>query len=123
MSESKVQRRLAAIMAADVAGYSRLMGGDEEGTLAALKQLRRDLADFRRRFRSLENRIERILREDMFDVGDEKFLVLLFVMQPEREDRFNFREERLVRALEQLDHAFIDRLPEAIGFGDRRPRN
>jgi adenylate cyclase len=45
MSEAKVQRRLAAIMAADVAGYSRLMGADEEGTLAALKQLRRDLAD------------------------------------------------------------------------------
>src|SRR5437762_4025877 len=45
MSESRVQRRLAAIMAADVAGYSRLMGADEEGTLAALKQLRRDLAD------------------------------------------------------------------------------
>jgi adenylate cyclase len=32
-------------MAADVAGYSRLMGADEEGTLAALKRLRRDLAD------------------------------------------------------------------------------
>src|SRR5690242_10739815 len=45
MSEARVQRRLAAIMAADVAGYSRLMGTDEEGTLAALKQLRRDLAD------------------------------------------------------------------------------
>ena len=45
MSEARVQRRLAAIMAADVAGYSRLMGADEEGTLAALKQLRRDLAD------------------------------------------------------------------------------
>jgi len=38
-------RRLAAILAADVAGYSRLMGADEEGTLAALKQLRRKLAD------------------------------------------------------------------------------
>ncbi len=35
-----VQRRLAAILAADVAGYSRLMGEDEEGTLAAhLKEL------------------------------------------------------------------------------------
>src|SRR5437588_9248852 len=45
MSEARVQRRLAAIMAADVAGYSRLMGADEEGTLAALKQLRRDVAD------------------------------------------------------------------------------
>jgi class 3 adenylate cyclase len=33
-------RRLTAILAADVAGYSRLMGADEEGTLAALKTLR-----------------------------------------------------------------------------------
>jgi adenylate cyclase len=38
-------RRLAAILAADVVGYSRLMGADEEGTLAALKELRRELAD------------------------------------------------------------------------------
>ena len=40
-----VQRRLAAILAADVAGYSRLMGNNEEGTLAALKAHRRDLID------------------------------------------------------------------------------
>jgi len=39
------QRRLAAIVAADVVGYSRLMGRDEAGTLAALKTLRRDLID------------------------------------------------------------------------------
>jgi len=45
MSEERVQRRLAAILAADVAGYSRLMGADEEGTLAALKAIRRDLGD------------------------------------------------------------------------------
>src|ERR1700756_4109486 len=45
MAEERVQRRLAAILAADVAGYSRLMGADEEGTLAALKELRRELAD------------------------------------------------------------------------------
>src|SRR5207248_2896182 len=38
-------RRLAAILAADVAGYSRLMGEDEEGTLAALKAIRRELSD------------------------------------------------------------------------------
>ena len=36
MAEERVQRRLAAILAADVVGYSRLMGEDEEGTLAAL---------------------------------------------------------------------------------------
>jgi len=35
-------RRLAAILAADVAGYSRLMGVDEEGTLAAMKAIRRE---------------------------------------------------------------------------------
>ena len=35
MSGERVERRLAAILAADVAGYSRLMGADEEGTLAA----------------------------------------------------------------------------------------
>src|SRR5271156_5546792 len=38
-------RRLAAIVAADVAGYSRLMGADEEGTLERLKALRRELLD------------------------------------------------------------------------------
>jgi adenylate cyclase len=45
MSEERVERRLAAILAADVAGYSRLMGADEEGTLAALKAIRRELGD------------------------------------------------------------------------------
>jgi TolB-like protein/class 3 adenylate cyclase/tetratricopeptide (TPR) repeat protein len=39
------QRRLAAIVSADVAGYSRLMGRDESGTLAALKALRREMVD------------------------------------------------------------------------------
>jgi adenylate cyclase len=45
MAKARVERRLAAILAADVAGYSRLMGIDEEGTLAALKTLRRELID------------------------------------------------------------------------------
>jgi adenylate cyclase len=40
-----MERRLAAILAADVAGYSRLMGVDEEGTLAQLKTHRRELID------------------------------------------------------------------------------
>ncbi len=38
-------RHLAAILAADLAGYSRLMGADEEGTLERLKALRRELLD------------------------------------------------------------------------------
>jgi class 3 adenylate cyclase/pimeloyl-ACP methyl ester carboxylesterase len=40
-----MQRRLAAILAADVVGYSRLMGADEMGTLTALKSHRRELID------------------------------------------------------------------------------
>jgi class 3 adenylate cyclase len=42
---ARVDRRLAAILAADVAGYSRLMGADEEGTLAQLKAHRQALVD------------------------------------------------------------------------------
>ena len=45
MSERRAERRLAAILAVDVAGYSRLMGRDEEGTLAALRAIRRELGD------------------------------------------------------------------------------
>ena len=45
MTKKRVDRRLMAILAADVAGYSRLMGADEEGTLAQLKLHRRDLTD------------------------------------------------------------------------------
>ena len=42
MVETRVDRRLAAILAADVVGYSRLIGADEEGTLARINDLRRD---------------------------------------------------------------------------------
>jgi adenylate cyclase len=45
LTDSRVERRLAAVLAADVAGYSRLMGADEEGTLARLKTLRKTLVD------------------------------------------------------------------------------
>jgi adenylate cyclase len=45
LSDEHVERRLAAILAADVAGYSRLMGANEEGTLAQLKSIRRALVD------------------------------------------------------------------------------
>ncbi len=45
MAEARVERRLAAILAADVVGYSRLMGADEAGTLAALKRHRETIFD------------------------------------------------------------------------------
>lgn len=45
LMRNDMQRRLAAILAADVVGYSRLMGTDEMGTLTALKSHRRELVD------------------------------------------------------------------------------
>ncbi len=45
MTGERVERRLAAVLAADVAGYSRLMGADEEGTLARLKAVRKAFVD------------------------------------------------------------------------------
>jgi adenylate cyclase len=45
MTEERLQRRLAAILSADVVGYSRLMGIDEAGTVARLKAMRHDLFD------------------------------------------------------------------------------
>ncbi len=45
MASDQTKRKLAAILAADIAGYSRLMGTDEEGTLTRLKLLRRELID------------------------------------------------------------------------------
>ena len=45
MSGERVERRLTAILASDIAGYSRLIGTDEEGTLARLRAIRRELTD------------------------------------------------------------------------------
>jgi adenylate cyclase len=45
MAEQRLNRRLAAIVAADVVGYSRLMEANEAGTLVRLKELRRDVFD------------------------------------------------------------------------------
>lgn len=50
LQRRSVERHLAAILAADVAGYSRLMGEDEEGTLAALRTWRHQVAEPRIRF-------------------------------------------------------------------------
>ena len=44
------------------------------------------------RLTSTKNRIERVLRENVLDVRDEQFLMLLFVMEAEDQDRFNFIE-------------------------------
>ena len=45
MAEERAKRRLAAIMAADVVGYSRLLDADEQGTLAALRERRKGILE------------------------------------------------------------------------------
>jgi len=45
METQRVERKLSAVLAADVAGYSRLVGIDEEGTLAQLRSIRLELID------------------------------------------------------------------------------
>jgi len=45
VAQERVERRLAAILAADVVGYSRIMGEDEAGTLGALKAHRKELIE------------------------------------------------------------------------------
>jgi adenylate cyclase len=45
LTDKRVERRLAAVLASDIAGYSRLMGADEEGTLGNLKALRKAVVD------------------------------------------------------------------------------
>ena len=45
IATERIQRRLAAILATDVVGYSRLMAADEAGTLAELGAIRRELID------------------------------------------------------------------------------
>jgi class 3 adenylate cyclase len=45
LAAERVNRRLAAVLGADVAGYSRLMGANEEDTLARLKAVRKTLVD------------------------------------------------------------------------------
>lgn len=43
MQQAAAKRRLAAILAADVVGFSRMMGANEEGTLAHLKRIREEV--------------------------------------------------------------------------------
>ena len=63
--------------------------------------------------------MQRILREDMFDVGDEQFLMLLLVMNPENQERLNFAKQIFVRAPDQTLDLFIDRTTIRLRFIDR----
>ena len=58
-----MERRLAAILAADVVGYSRLMGEDETGTLERLKSLRKELVQ--PKFTERERRIVKLMGDGL----------------------------------------------------------
>ena len=86
MVTARVERRLAAILAADVAGYSRLMERDEAGTLARLKALRKELiepllAEHRDRVDDAGELAERAVAHELDDaaavLGDERLDQLL----------------------------------------------
>ncbi len=68
MDMERVERRLAAILAADMVGYSRLMAEDEAGTLARLKALRTDLIDAE--IEAHGGRIAKLMGDDMLVVFD-----------------------------------------------------
>ena len=70
-----MERRLAAIMTADVAGYSRLMHADEEGTLAALKGHLRELiepktAEHAGRFGAVLAAADRVFVTGVYSAGE-----------------------------------------------------
>ena len=77
MAGERVERRLAAVLAADVAGYSRLMGGDEEGTLARLKAARKAVVD--PAIASHRGRIVKTTGDGLLVEGDRNKLIQVFV--------------------------------------------
>src|SRR5262249_20301137 len=72
---------------------------------------------------STKDRMERVLREDVFDVRDEQFLVLLFMMHPEDENRLDFMEQLFVGIREQSVHARIDGCAVALSLANGWPRD
>ena len=91
---------------------------NQDGRFVELdKMLRCGPASFKCRCVEMKDRIERVLGEDMLDVREQQLLVLLLVMQAERDDRFELLEQGIVGILDQLDDTLIDRFSKAIRFG------
>src|SRR5215467_9774375 len=85
---------------------------------------RRAVRCARRALRSkAKNRIEWILREDVFDVGDQQFLVLLLVMHSQNQDRLDFFEESFVSGGKKIVDVCADRGSIALCFPDGRTRD
>ena len=70
-----------------------------------------------------KNRIERILREHVLDVGDKQFLVLLFMMYAQDDDRLDFIEQLFVSVGKQIVDVRIDRDAIALCLPYSWPRN
>src|SRR5438132_11670520 len=70
-----------------------------------------------------EHRIERVLRENMFDVGDEQLLMLLLVMDSKGQVRFNLAKQFLIGIGNQSINVRIDRDPIFLRFFNRWPRD
>ena len=88
-----MERRLAAILAADVVGYSRLMGRDEGATLAALNAHRRELID--REIASRGGRIVKLAGDGMLvEFASVVAAVLSYKVAPEALDRAGITFER-----------------------------
>src|ERR1051325_7215902 len=98
-----------------VIGKSSALVADGRNRLVELDEaLRRNgvVSGVRRGFP--EDGIERILSEDMFDIGQEQLLMLLLVMETQRDDRLDLGEQGLIGFVDQLPDALIDRFAKPV---------
>ena len=108
---ARIERRLAAILAADVAGYSRLIGADEEGTLARLKAHRHELIDPKiaeHRGRMVKTTGDGLLAEFATVVGASKVLGLCRITDPSMARRCRIGAERARRGRHATYHLRCD---------------
>jgi pentatricopeptide repeat protein len=116
--EDAPNRRLAAIVCLDVVGYSRLMGRDEEGTLARLKAIRRELIDPKlreHRGRVVKNTGDGILAEFSSSVAAVRFAVETQAELAKREASRNEGERIALRIGINLGDVLLD---QGDVFGD-----
>src|ERR1700693_1258015 len=85
------------------------------------EMLRQDFARFEVALSLAKDGMERILRENVFDVRKQQFLMLLLVMSAEREDRLDLGEKFFVDFGKEIVNVGIDRGTIAMGFFNRWP--
>src|ERR1700738_1911425 len=101
--ERKRQHQSAVTRAFVVVGKSGAVVTDLHNGFVELNEVGcRDISRFDVDLTVAKDGVERILREDVFDVGHEQFLMLLFVMDAKYQNRLNFAEKSFVRAGNQI---------------------